>query len=58
VYGQVVQRLVFLVVQLAQNNPDLDYYTLIQNTLEQMLKPCLFTTLTTHQGNNRQTKNN
>ena len=33
--------------ELAQNNPDLEYYTLIQNTLEQMLKPCLFTTLTT-----------
>ena len=33
--------------ELAQNNPELDYHTLIQNTLAQMLKPCLFTTLTT-----------
>lgn len=33
--------------ELAQNNPDLDYQTLIKTTLEQMLKPCLFTTLTT-----------
>ncbi|CAC9437547.1 Exporter protein, RND family [uncultured Gammaproteobacteria bacterium] len=33
--------------ELAQNTPDLEYRTLIQNTLEQMLKPCLFTTLTT-----------
>lgn len=32
--------------ELAQSNPDLEYHTLIQNTLEQMLKPCLFTTLT------------
>jgi predicted RND superfamily exporter protein len=33
--------------ELAQNDPDLEYQTLIKNTLEQMLKPCLFTTLTT-----------
>ncbi|SMN12196.1 Probable integral membrane protein [uncultured Candidatus Thioglobus sp.] len=33
--------------ELAQNNPDLAYKTLIKNTLEQMLRPCLFTTLTT-----------
>ncbi|SFV89643.1 Probable integral membrane protein [hydrothermal vent metagenome] len=33
--------------ELAQNDPDLDYQTLIKTTLEQMLKPCLFTTLTT-----------
>ncbi len=33
--------------ELAQNDPDLDYLTLIKTTLEQMLKPCLFTTLTT-----------
>ncbi|RUA06694.1 MAG: hypothetical protein DSY43_01495 [Gammaproteobacteria bacterium] len=33
--------------ELAQNDPDLDYITLIKTTLEQMLKPCLFTTLTT-----------
>lgn len=33
--------------ELAQNNPELDYHTLIQNTLAQMFKPCLFTTLTT-----------
>ncbi len=33
--------------ELAQSNPDLEYYTLIQNTLEEMLKPCLFTTMTT-----------
>ncbi len=33
--------------ELAQNNPDLEYHQLIKNTLEQMLKPCLFTTLTT-----------
>lgn len=33
--------------ELAQNNPDSDYQTLIKTTLEQMLKPCLFTTLTT-----------
>lgn len=33
--------------ELAQNNPDLDYKTLIKNTLERMLNPCLFTTLTT-----------
>lgn len=33
--------------ELAQNNPELDYHTLIQNTLTQMFKPCLFTTLTT-----------
>jgi len=33
--------------ELAQNDPDLEYHQLIKNTLEQMLKPCLFTTLTT-----------
>jgi len=33
--------------ELAQNDPDLGYHQLIKNTLEQMLKPCLFTTLTT-----------
>ena len=33
--------------ELAQNDPDLEYQSLIKNTLEQMLKPCLFTTLTT-----------
>jgi predicted RND superfamily exporter protein len=33
--------------ELAQNDPDLEYQQLIKNTLEQMLKPCLFTTLTT-----------
>ncbi|SMM99149.1 Probable integral membrane protein [uncultured Candidatus Thioglobus sp.] len=33
--------------ELAQNNPDLAYKTLIKNTLEQMLRPCIFTTLTT-----------
>lgn len=33
--------------ELAQNEPDLEYSQLIIKTLEQMLKPCLFTTLTT-----------
>ena len=33
--------------ELAQNDPDLEYRQLIKNTLEQMFKPCLFTTLTT-----------
>ena len=33
--------------ELAQKQPDLDYHQLIQTTLAQMLKPCLFTTLTT-----------
>ncbi len=33
--------------ELAQNNPELEYQQLIKNTLEQMIKPCLFTTLTT-----------
>lgn len=33
--------------ELAQNEPDLDYAQLIIKTLEQMLQPCLFTTLTT-----------
>ncbi len=33
--------------ELATNNPDLEYHMLIKNTLSQMLKPCLFTTLTT-----------
>lgn len=33
--------------ELAQNDPDLEYHQLIKNTLAQMLKPCLFTTLTT-----------
>ncbi len=33
--------------ELAQLKPDLEYRELIRNTLEQMFKPCLFTTLTT-----------
>ncbi len=33
--------------ELAQLTPDLEYRELIKNTLEQMFKPCLFTTLTT-----------
>ena len=33
--------------ELAQLNPDLDCQILIKNTLTQMFKPCLFTTLTT-----------
>ncbi len=33
--------------ELAQLNQNLKYHTLIKNTLEQMFKPCLFTTLTT-----------
>lgn len=33
--------------ELAQLSPNEDYHSLIQNTLEQMFKPCLFTTLTT-----------
>ncbi|CAC9627469.1 Exporter protein, RND family [uncultured Gammaproteobacteria bacterium] len=43
----VMIHLVVRYRELAQNNPDLAYRTLIQNTLEQMFKPCLFTTLTT-----------
>ena len=33
--------------ELAQLSPDEDKHTLIKRTLEQMFKPCLFTTLTT-----------
>ena len=33
--------------ELAQLKPDLEYRELVKNTLEQMFKPCLFTTLTT-----------
>ncbi|RUM75882.1 MAG: hypothetical protein DSZ13_04815, partial [Candidatus Thioglobus sp.] len=33
--------------ELAQNDPELEYQQLIKNTLEKMLTPCLFTTLTT-----------
>ncbi len=33
--------------ELAQASPDTQYHQLIKNTLEQMFKPCLFTTLTT-----------
>jgi len=33
--------------ELAQNDPELEYQQLIKNTLEKMLTPCLYTTLTT-----------
>jgi len=33
--------------ELAQRNSELDYHELIKQTLTQMFKPCLFTTLTT-----------
>jgi predicted RND superfamily exporter protein len=33
--------------ELAQASPDTEYHQLIKSTLEQMFKPCLFTTLTT-----------
>ncbi|KAA0445866.1 MAG: MMPL family transporter [Candidatus Thioglobus sp.] len=43
----VTVHLVVRYRELAQNNPDLDQQSLIKTTLEQMFKPCLFTTLTT-----------
>jgi predicted RND superfamily exporter protein len=43
----VVIHLVVRYRELAQNYTDSDKQTLIQQTLEQMFKPCLFTTLTT-----------
>jgi uncharacterized protein len=43
----VIIHLVVRYRELAQLNPDLDSQQLIKNTLIQMFKPCLFTTLTT-----------
>ncbi len=43
----VVIHLVVRYREIAQLNPELDSNQLIKNTLSQMFKPCLFTTLTT-----------
>ncbi len=43
----VVIHLVIRYREIAQLNPDLDSNQLIKDTLSQMFKPCLFTTLTT-----------
>ncbi|WP_428087955.1 efflux RND transporter permease subunit [Candidatus Thioglobus sp.] len=43
----VIIHLIVRYRELSQLNPELDSETLIKNTLTQMFKPCLFTTLTT-----------